>query len=224
MFSDTNYSSLIPNYPPLENAAKLPNNVWILPPTGSPRVLIDELPSCPNGVAFSADEKILYVSVGPLSGDDPFAATLVDVIYAYDLVEVMGGKFANGKRVFAKSDYGFVDGFAVDSQGNIFATTSDGVSVFNAARTLLGKILLPGTLSIVNHPTAGVVLAGDKLVMMRQTDVLMLELNTSGISRGVRCMSAIAPLCRHIPAQAQGWSRTKSGSAVSGPACAQAHN
>lgn len=181
--TDSNYTSATPGYPPFKNSAALPNDVWILPPTGPPRVLIAGLPSCPNGVGVSPDEGTLYISVGPLTADDPFAAAAVNLIFAYDLEEINGGRFATNQRVFAKSDNGYFDGFEVDGQGNIFAATGDGVAVISPAGTLLGKINIPPTRPIASHPTNSIGFAGSRLIIMRNDNVLLLPLSTSGISR-----------------------------------------
>ena len=159
----------------------LPNDVWIFPPTGPPRVLVDGLPNCPDGLATSPDEKTLYLSVDPLTPEDPFATALVDVIYAFDLVNVSGGIFATGKRVFAKADYSSFDGIVVDKLGNVYATMGDGVAIYNPAGTLLGKIALTATLPIGFHPTNSVGLAGNRLIMMHNSDIFMLPLNASVI-------------------------------------------
>ena len=90
-----------------------------------------------------------------------------------------GGYFATGLRLFAESDYGFSDGFKVDAQGNLFASTKDGVSVFNPAGTLIGKILVPPTRPVQNHPTSAIGFANNNLIIMQNTRLLMLELNTT---------------------------------------------
>lgn len=183
ILTDSNYTSATPGFAPFKNAAVLPNDVWILPPKGPPRVLIADLPNCPNGVGVSPDEKILYIGVGPLDATDPFAAAAINLIYAFDLTYINGGVFAQNKRVFAKSDHGYFDGFEVDSQGNIFAATGDGVAVINPAGVLIGKIILPAAFPIANHPTNSIGFAGNRLIIMHNIDVLMLPLNTSAISR-----------------------------------------
>ena len=185
IFTDTNYSAVIPQYPPYKNSAKLPDNVWILPPVGPPRVLIDQLFSCPNGVATSPDEKTLYISVGALNVMNPYAILQADMIYAYDLVETSGGKFAQNQRVFGKVDRVFPDGFEVDSQGNLFVSDGDGVSVFSPGGTLLGKIIIYPTQQVSDLSVTGISLAGDRLVMQRLSEVLMLPVNTTGISREI---------------------------------------
>jgi gluconolactonase len=89
----------------------------------------------PNGLAFSPDEKTLYVAIS-----DPKKA----VWMAYDVKP--DGTIANG-RVFydATSSVGdehpgLPDGMKVDKAGNLFATGPGGVWVFTPAGKLLGKI------------------------------------------------------------------------------------
>ena len=157
--------------------------VWILPAIGGPpRPLIGhtQIPGNPNGLALSQDETVLYVSVTALTSTmDPNAAAAVNQLFAFDLVEDQGGYFATGLRLFAESDYGFSDGFKVDALGNLFASTGDGVSVWNPAGTLIGKILVPTTKPIQQHPTSAIGFANNNLIIMQNTNVLMLELNTT---------------------------------------------
>ena len=182
--SDSNYTSATDGYTPFRHAAVLPNDVWILPPTGAPRPLVTDLLSCPNGIATSPDEKTLYIGVGPLTPFNPAALADVDYVYAYDLVNTTGGHFAQNKRVFLKSDNQYIDGFSVDGQGNIFASSGDGVAVFNPAGTLLGKITIPfGSFPVGNHPTNSIGFAGSRLIIMHTTGVYMLPLNTTSIPR-----------------------------------------
>ncbi|HEX4092916.1 MAG TPA: SMP-30/gluconolactonase/LRE family protein [Trebonia sp.] len=76
----------------------------------------------PNGLAFSPDERILYVSdTGSLrDGSAPRH------IRAYDVV---AGDCVNG-RVFAEIAVGVSDGFRVDEAGRVWTSTGDGVLVF----------------------------------------------------------------------------------------------
>ena len=149
--------------------------MWILPPTGPPRPLISDLPNCPDGIAVSPDEKTLYIGVAPLDPDNPLANGAVDYIYAFDLVNVTGGHFAQNKRVFAKANSMYFDAFTVDGQGNLFATTGDGVAVYSPSGTLLGEIIVPSEpYPIGRHYTTGLTFAGSRLVM--------LTLNTTSIT------------------------------------------
>ena len=90
--------------------------------------------SRPNGIAFSPDEKILYVA-----NSDPENA----IWMAYTL---NGDGLIQSKKVFynatslVKKEAGLPDGLKVDSNGNIFATGPGGVWIFNDEGRVLGKI------------------------------------------------------------------------------------
>jgi gluconolactonase len=98
----------------------------------------------PNGLAFSPDESILYVSD---TGDD----ALLDgrhYIRAYDVVDdgENGRACVNG-RIFATIEVGMSDGFRVDLEGNIWTSSHAGVLVYSPAGELLGSIPVPEVIS-----------------------------------------------------------------------------
>ena len=98
--------------------------VYRLATDGSVTLLTDEL-SRPNGIAFSPDEKSLYVA-----NSDKNQA----VIMVYDVIE--NGSLANG-RVFFES---WGDGMTVDQKGNIYAAGPGGVMVIAQNGTHLGTL------------------------------------------------------------------------------------
>lgn len=87
----------------------------------------------PNGIAFSPDEKKLYVA----SSDPDKAIWMV-----YDIQP--DGTTANGKVLFDATAWvkegkqGLPDGMKVDRDGNLFATGPGGVHVFSPQGKLLG--------------------------------------------------------------------------------------
>lgn len=92
----------------------------------------------PNGLAFSPDERLLYVS-------DTSCALRVDgtgehCIRAYDVTD--DWKCVNG-RVFAEINPGVADGFRVDEHGNVWTSSADSVQVYAPDGTRLGKIAVP---------------------------------------------------------------------------------
>ncbi len=93
--------------------------------------------SKPNGLAFSIDEKQLYISDTGLSHspDGPHHIRVFDV-------SEDGTRLANS-RVFATCDTGVFDGFRLDCLGNIWTSAGDGVHCFAHDGTLLGKIKIP---------------------------------------------------------------------------------
>ncbi|PZD73254.1 Gluconolactonase [Acaryochloris thomasi RCC1774] len=105
------------------------------PETGEIDAVITEMER-PNGLAFSPDEKILYVSdtsqVNYPQGHH--------YVRAYDLVDEK--QVANG-RLFSAIEPGQPDGLKVDPQGNLFITSADSIQVYAPDGTCLGKILVP---------------------------------------------------------------------------------
>jgi gluconolactonase len=91
----------------------------------------------PNGIAFSPDEKTLYVA-----NSDPERKLWM----RYDVAA--NGSVSNGK-VFAdataEKEDGLPDGMKVDSLGNIYATGPGGVWVFSPEGKHLGTIKPPET-------------------------------------------------------------------------------
>ena len=109
------------------------NGVYRLAKDGKVTLLTAEL-TFPNGIAFSPDEKTLYVAVS-----DPQHA----VWMAYN-VET-NGTIANGRVFFdattmTKDKKGLPDGLKVDKTGNLFATGPGGVLIFSPEGTHLGTI------------------------------------------------------------------------------------
>jgi gluconolactonase len=98
-------------------------------PAGGLSVAMDGM-SRPNGLAFSLDERRLYVSDtgGP------------DHIRLFDVAE--DGTLSGGE-VFAQCTNGVFDGFRLDTEGRIWTSAGDGVHVYDPDGTLLGKVLVP---------------------------------------------------------------------------------
>jgi gluconolactonase len=89
----------------------------------------------PNGLAFSPDERILYVSdTGVLRDRDAPRH-----IRAYDVID---GGCVNG-RIFAEISVGVSDGFRVDEQGRVWTSSGDGVLVFSPGGEQLLHLPVP---------------------------------------------------------------------------------
>jgi gluconolactonase len=115
-------------------------NVYrIDPETGELTAVIGDFGQ-PNGLAFSPDEKTLYIADSAASHDE----TAPRHIRAFDVVD--GRTLADG-RVFALIDRGIPDGMRVDTEGNVWSSAADGVHCFASDGTLLGKILVPQTVA-----------------------------------------------------------------------------
>lgn len=108
------------------------------PLSGALSVVADDFLQ-PNGLAFSPDERILYIADSGAS-DDPAAPRH---IRAFDVAD---GRLGNG-RVFASIERGVPDGIRVDSDGNLWSSAADGVHCFAADGTALGMVRVPETVA-----------------------------------------------------------------------------
>ena len=124
----------------------------------------------PNGLAFSPDEKTLYVADTGASHDPDGPRH----IRAFKLAK--DGKLSGGK-VFAVCDAGLFDGFRCDEDGNIWTSAGDGVHCFSPKGELLGKIRVP---EVVSNVTFG----GPKknrLFITATTSLYAITLNRRGV-------------------------------------------
>ncbi|WP_341364790.1 SMP-30/gluconolactonase/LRE family protein [Thalassospira sp. SN3W] len=126
----------------------------------------------PNGLAFSNDEKLLYIAESGSSHDSSIPA----VIRVYDVVD--GNRLENG-REFAVIDNGLPDGIRVDCHGNVWSSAADGVHCFDRAGTLLGKILVPETVSNLTFGGA----RGNEILMTATTSVYAIHVNSEALVR-----------------------------------------
>jgi gluconolactonase len=114
---------------------ELPFRVYRLDPaTGQLTIAVGDMKR-PNGLAFSLDEKLLYVVDTP-------GALGQRTVQVYDVVD-NGTKSANG-RLFFNAEPGGTD----DVHGNLWCGFSggeaeDGVAVFAPDGTMIGRIMLP---------------------------------------------------------------------------------
>jgi gluconolactonase len=108
--------------------------VYRVKPNGEITLLTGEV-TRPNGLAFSPDEKTLYVACS-----DPKLA----VWMAYEVKP--DGTIANGRVFFdatptvSPANKGLPDGMKVDAQGNLWATGPGGVLIFSPEGKHLGTI------------------------------------------------------------------------------------
>jgi gluconolactonase len=95
----------------------------------------------PNGLAFSADEQILYVSETGSAGSGEARQYIRRFRVSSD-----GGSLSGGE-VFHKISSGWADGFRVDERGNLWCSAEDGVHVIAPDGSLLGKVRVPQRVS-----------------------------------------------------------------------------
>jgi gluconolactonase len=99
----------------------------------------------PNGIAFSPDERVLYVTdSGANQEPGSYHVGRPHHIKAFDVV---GGTRLSGERLFAVVSPGFPDGLKVDRDGRVYASSFSGVQVFDPGGQMLGEIRLPGAVN-----------------------------------------------------------------------------
>lgn len=92
----------------------------------------------PNGLAFSPDERLLYVTDTSASHDENGRHE----IRVYEVAED-GQSLKGDGKVFAVVNPGLPDGFRLDEQGHIYTSSLDSIQVYHPDGTLLGKIAVP---------------------------------------------------------------------------------
>ena len=140
-FTDPGYG-ILSNYEGHKAPFELPPNVYrIDPKTNALSVVATDMEK-PNGIAFSPDERKLYIVDTGFSHHPGYPKQ----IRVYDVVD--GVKLANG-RVFVDTGKASADGIRCDVDGNVWAgmgwgdPSDDGVSVFAPEGKLIGRIHLP---------------------------------------------------------------------------------
>lgn len=126
----------------------------------------------PNGLAFSPDEKLLYVSDTSRSHDP-------DGNHHIRVFDVADGRYPRNGRVFAVIEPGLSDGFRLDVDGNIFTSSADSIQVYAPDGTRLGKIFVP---EVISNCTFG---GPDRstLFVTASTSLYSIELATKGSVR-----------------------------------------
>jgi gluconolactonase len=145
------------------------NGVYRLTPSGELTLVVADL-TFPNGVAFSPDERTLYVS-----NSDP----LRPIWMAYEVRD--DGSLGRGRVLFdaaalvAAGKAGLPDGMAVDRPGNLFAAGPGGVLVITPDGRHLGTIETP---QVASNCAFGD--DGSTLYITADGDLLRVRLNTKG--------------------------------------------
>lgn len=169
-FTDPGYGILGNYESSAQRPFELPTNVYRVDPrSGRAQVVADDFIR-PNGLAFSPDEKRLYIvdSAGERAH-----------IRAFDVVS--GTRLANGK-VFAECKPGSADGVRTDAHGNVWCSygwgdpKEDGVRCYTPGGELIGKIHLPET--VANLCFGGP--KNNRLFICASTSIYAVYLNDAG--------------------------------------------
>lgn len=106
--------------------------VFRLDPGGLLTAVADDFVK-PNGICFSPDERVLYVS------------DTANERHHIRRFRVTDDKTLADGEVYAVIDPGKSDGFRVDTKGRVFTSAGEGIWVLSPAGALLGKIRVPET-------------------------------------------------------------------------------
>ncbi len=139
------------------------------PVTGACQVVADDFVR-PNGLAFSPDERRLYISDTGRS-HVPGGPRHIRVFAVTD-----EGTLSDG-AVFATCTVGAFDGFRLDAEGRLWTSAGDGVHCYEPDGTLVGKIYTP-------EPVANVVFGGlkrNRLFICATTSLYAVLLPVNGV-------------------------------------------
>jgi gluconolactonase len=117
------------------------------PTSGAVTQVVDDFVR-PNGLAFSPDEKVLYIA-------DSGATHQKDGPRHIRKFTVNANGSLSGGEVFVATTLGLFDGFRVDESGRLWTSAIDGVHCYEPGGNLIGKILIP-------EPVANIVFGGPK--------------------------------------------------------------
>lgn len=172
-FTDPQFG-ILSNYEGDKAEPELPTNVYRIDPQSGKAAVVMEGINQPNGLAFSPDEKKLYIVE---SRSEPRRILSFDV--------GAGDKLSNHKVLIDSGPNGTPDGFRVDIDGNLWCGWGmtpelDGVRVFTSEGVPIGHISLP-------ERCANVCFGGvkrNRLFMAAAHSLYALYVNTQGVKGG----------------------------------------
>ena len=169
-FTDPHYG-IMTDYEGHRADQELPCHVYRIDPSGGSLDVVSDDFACPNGLCFSPDERFLYVAETGAMFD-------ADADQHIRRFEVAGdGRTLKGSEMFYKVDVGCADGFRCDNDGNVWTSAGDGVHCLSPEGELLGRVLIPETVSNVCFGGR----AKARLFMTGTTSVYSVFLNRNGV-------------------------------------------
>lgn len=153
--------------------SEMPCRVYRIDTSGRVTVVADDL-VMPNGLAFSADESLLYIS-------DTGATHVVDGpkhIRVFT-VSIDDAKLTGGD-IFADSTSGLFDGFRIDTEERLWTSAGDGVHCYNQSGELIGKVLIPEGVANVTFGGA----KRNRLFITATTSLYAVYLSVNGCKLG----------------------------------------
>jgi gluconolactonase len=125
----------------------------------------------PNGIAFSPDEKFLYIADTGISHNPKGPKHIRRFDVSAD------GKTISKSKIFADCTAGLFDGFRFDSDGRLWTSAADGVHCYLPDGTLIGKIKIPELVSNVCFGSAKL----NRLFICGTTSLYSVYLGVKGV-------------------------------------------
>lgn len=168
-FTDPHYG-IATDYEGARAEQELPCNVYRVDPrNGNIQAVVTDA-NGPNGLAFSPNEDRLYLAdTGRMFGGDPTHIRAFDCSTSGTL---------SGGNAFHTITPGVADGLRVDTDGNIWSSAADGVHCISPEGELLGKILVPETVSNVCFGGRAL----HQLFITASTSLYAVSLNRRGVN------------------------------------------
>lgn len=152
-------------------------NVYrIDPSSGAVTIVADDFHH-PNGLAFSPDERELYIADTGATHDPDGPRHIRRFKVSGDGRSLVR---ALEEDVFAGCSAGLFDGFRFDRSGRLWASAADGVHCYDPDGTLIGKIRLPE--EVANLTFGGV--KRNRLFICATTSLYSIYLTTHGCKLG----------------------------------------
>ena len=171
-FTDPPYG-IVSNHEGHQAESELGDNyVFRFDPASGALDVVSSFVEEPNGLAFSPDESVLYVS-------DTSAALRRDGGGHHHIVafDVVAGRTLANPRIFAVVDPGLSDGFRIDARGWLYTSSADSVQVYHPDGTRLAAIPVPEKVGNLTFGGA----QRDELYICATTSLYRIRLNARGI-------------------------------------------
>ena len=168
-FTDPNYGEI----QGFKNAPEVGAFVYRHDPATDETAVVADSFNKPNGLAFSPDETMLYITdTGANQAPDTYFVGLPHHVRSFDVVD---GRHLRNERLFAVVSPGVPDGIKLDAQGHVFTSSGTGVQVFTRQGDLMGEIIAPG---VANFSFGGP--NNDVLFILGDTNIWQAKLQVAG--------------------------------------------
>jgi len=169
-FTDPNYGEI----QGFKDAPEVGTYVYRHDPATDETAVVADSFNKPNGLAFSPDESVLYITdSGANQAPGTYFVGLPHHVRAFD---VHDGRHLRNDRLFAVVSPGVPDGIKLDVHGRVYTSSATGVQVFTPEGDLIGEIMAPG---VANFTFGGP--DNDVLFILADTQIWQAKLQVAGV-------------------------------------------